>query len=60
MEAAASEVGLQQQLEELEGLVLARGLLGPAAAGARCVNGGVGGGVLVVVVVLCWWWCVGW
>jgi hypothetical protein len=35
MEQACSEVGLQQQLEELEALVLQRGLLG--AEGERCV-----------------------
>lgn len=39
MEVAASEVGLQQQLEELEALVLQRGLLGPAGDGTRCVRG---------------------
>jgi len=33
MDQACNEVGLQQQLEELEALVLARGLLG---AGDRC------------------------
>lgn len=32
MEVACAEVGLQQQLAELEGLILQRGLLGAGAA----------------------------
>lgn len=38
LEVACSEVGLQQQLEELESLVLQRGLLGPADGAGRCVR----------------------